>query len=178
MTHVMIDCETLSLDPNAVVVSIGLVRFDPRDFAIGSVCEWNLNIQEQLDAGRQISGSTLQWWMRQSETARAPLTYEGSPVVTALKELRASTADATGVWASAPDKDFPWLDTLGSAFGLTDLLNFRAQRCFRTIREVHDPDYELSPPQFGACHKASDDAMYQTLYLKNIVEKLGIQLAR
>ena len=58
--HAMIDLETLATDPNATILTIGGVKFDPN-----SVKEttqhfyYRFNVDEQLSKGRTTSKSTL-----------------------------------------------------------------------------------------------------------------------
>ena len=65
-THAMIDLETLDVLPTATVLTIGGVKFDPN-----SVKEtlqpfyYRFDVDEQLNKGRTISESTMDWWATQ-----------------------------------------------------------------------------------------------------------------
>lgn len=68
----MIDLETMGTDPDTVVLSAGAVVFDPEEGTTANPPGrqyWVLNIQDQLDKGRTITGATLKWWLNQSDEA-------------------------------------------------------------------------------------------------------------
>jgi len=73
MTHVMGDLETLDTLPTTVVLSCGLVEFDPNSGRVDTKGGITLypSIEDQLAAGRTISEDTLIWWMKQSDVAKA-----------------------------------------------------------------------------------------------------------
>lgn len=59
----MIDLETLDTEPDAVILSIGAVFFDENGTYETFYRE--LDAQKQIDLGRTVSFSTLQWWITQ-----------------------------------------------------------------------------------------------------------------
>ena len=88
MNNVMIDLETLGVRADAVILSLGAVRFDPLGPGeqplnmpqhLGPEFRANISIQSCLDAGLRIDGSTVEWWFQQSEAARKSL-FEPKPV--------------------------------------------------------------------------------------------------
>lgn len=68
--HIMLDIESLGARYGAVVTSIGLVQFNPLSGETYFEDKWNLNIQEQINLGGKIDGSTLQWWFNQCKDAQ------------------------------------------------------------------------------------------------------------
>jgi hypothetical protein len=74
MNHVMLDLETLGTTADAVVLSIGAVRFDPSSDRLGDRPEdkfyGSVSIDSQLQLGRRIQEDTLLWWIQQSPEAR------------------------------------------------------------------------------------------------------------
>tara|TARA_R110000751_G_scaffold104357_2_gene199826 strand:- start:2477 stop:2998 length:522 start_codon:yes stop_codon:yes gene_type:complete len=76
MTDVMIDLETLDTATSTVILSIGIVNFDPNKGSIdrpGGMLIFP-DVQEQINSGRTVSWDTVKWWMEQSEDARSELT--------------------------------------------------------------------------------------------------------
>ena len=73
MTHVMIDLETLDTSPTTVVLSCGMVEFDPNSGKVSTGHGVTLypSIQEQFEKGRTVSESTLIWWLKRSDMAKA-----------------------------------------------------------------------------------------------------------
>ena len=74
MTDVMIDIETLSTKPNAVIVSIGAIKFDRKE-PLKPLDEYEqLYIRVSRESGElvgmDIDHSTVEWWGRQKEDIR------------------------------------------------------------------------------------------------------------
>ena len=67
---VMIDMETLSTNPDCVILTIGAVRFDPRGDGVAERLELRPTIDEQTEEfNRSIDPDTVEWWGQQSESA-------------------------------------------------------------------------------------------------------------
>jgi len=86
MKHCMIDLETMSSDSHAAIVAIGALIFDPIGDEPLSPAEWegteptgargfyrNISLHGQADAGRDISGKTIEWWLEQDFLAQQRL---------------------------------------------------------------------------------------------------------
>ena len=88
MINVIFDFESLGLNENSVLLSLGVLAFDPSDYDIagdGVETTFNKLLQQglyvKLDAkdqaktyGRTINKSTLVWWTEQNEEASQVLT--------------------------------------------------------------------------------------------------------
>lgn len=70
--HVMLDFETLSLKPDAVLLSIGACTFDTETGEVGN--EFYLAIDPRTQHQRHIDADTVLWWLKQDEAARTKLT--------------------------------------------------------------------------------------------------------
>lgn len=81
--HIMIDFETLSLKPNAVLLALGAVAFDADTGVL--LEQFYVNIDPRIQPGRDISASTVLWWMQQNDEARQRLTN-----ATAMADLKDS----------------------------------------------------------------------------------------
>jgi DNA polymerase III epsilon subunit-like protein len=66
----MIDMETLGTGADAVVLSLGAVKFDEK-FMDRDTFHHMFDAQEQIDRGRTVTASTITWWMQQDDGARA-----------------------------------------------------------------------------------------------------------
>ena len=64
----MIDLETLSTNPNAVILTIGGVKFDPYTSVIPSQgMYFKVDVDSQTAMGREVMDETLEWWSRQDK---------------------------------------------------------------------------------------------------------------
>src|SRR5688572_29191140 len=82
MNDIMIDIETLSNRSYAVICSIGAVEFDLATGETGREFYQRVDIQSCLNAGLRVNGSTIQWWLQQSEEARNELAMPGATFLT------------------------------------------------------------------------------------------------
>ena len=100
MKSVMVDIETLSTANDACVISIGLAAFD--ESGVTDTAGFSMPTD---DWHGHIDPSTVKWWMKQSEAARA-YSFSGttSAIVAALK-FRQFVAGADEVWANSPQFD-------------------------------------------------------------------------
>lgn len=70
MQYVMIDLETLDVEPTAVVLSMGAVKFDPITGKLGDTLFYRVDVDEQLALSRTTSDKTMDWWAKQSPEAQ------------------------------------------------------------------------------------------------------------
>ena len=77
---VMIDLETLGTVANSIILSIGAVKFDLNSNHIADDGFYaSISIDSNLHAGRQLSESTLLWWLDQSKEAQASSASRSKP---------------------------------------------------------------------------------------------------
>ena len=171
-THVMVDIETLSTKKNAVIVSIGAVRFDPRATLEEPVKlpNWFYSIVGvPSQQHRHIEPSTLSWWFKQNESARKAVEEalvcreHYTAALDRFAEWLLVGGEPQAIWANSPSFD---LVILRDAFENTELRgstprtcpwSFRAERDFRTLRRL------FPGTGSGACnaHNALADAAWQ-----------------
>lgn len=70
MNHLMIDLETMGNKPNAPVVSIGAVFFEPSTGELGKEFYRVVSLKSSMDGGAVPDPETIIWWMQQNEEAR------------------------------------------------------------------------------------------------------------
>lgn len=159
MKHMMVDLETLDTRPSTVVLSIGAVVFDPSDDVFHSQY-WRCTWQDQLDAGRTVSESTIRWWLKQSDEARAALDGDRAPLSIVLGEL-GSLYRGHGcerLWARGASFD---ISILEHAYGAQNLpWRYNAPRDCRTFDDLLPPNFADDIPA-GVAHNALEDAIWQ-----------------
>lgn len=181
----MIDLETLDTEPSSVILTIGACAFDlygtdSPDAIKGdeqSCFYRKVTIESNEAAGRTISGSTVMWWMQQSDDARASL-IEGHHVELrkALVEFNLwwSEHGVDRVWAKSPDFDCKIMESAFKGFKIPVPWFFSNTRCVRTIQELAYPDGDRPNFDFGTAHDALDDAIQQAVMVQHCMKRIGV----
>lgn len=153
--RVMVDIETLGLDPGAAILSIGAVRFGPG--GLGEEFEINIDLKSCQDAGLDIDAGTLKWWLSQDGEAQHVLTG-GMRLGKALWRFSEFYRPADEIWAYSPSFDCEMLKEAYDAAGMSPPWTYKDERDCRTLAALPIwPDFE----QEGVEHDALDDAKYQ-----------------
>lgn len=170
--RVMIDIETMGTGPQSAVVAIGACTFDGAHTFYKDV-----DLQSCLDAGLRVDGSTIYWWLGQSEAARAAL-FNGrrEPIATALSDLthwwvtqqQSVDYEPSEVWAFPPSFDLVILENAYRALGESVPWNYRSPRCLRTLAALR-PDVP-KPENKGTKHNALDDALFQAAWARAMLQ--------
>jgi len=155
-TRVMIDIETLGIEPGAAILSVGACAFD-RD-GVGETLHRSVGLQHCQAAGLEIDAETLQWWLDQDDAAAVELITTGAPLTNVLQSLRAFCDGADEVWANSPKFDMAHLEAAYEAVGAEPPWDFHELRDVRTLRALPGA-VELE--QDGTEHDALDDAVHQ-----------------
>lgn len=166
----MIDLETLATTADAVILSIGAVRFNLETGAVFDHPQRTFYqvVQVNSQRTRRIDGDTLAWWMTQSKDAQAVFTEPGAHLVEALFGLRDWVDPTPGamptVWSNGADFDLPMLN---HAFLVADIptpWKPYAGRCYRTYKNLPGAR-AIKVERTGKHHNALDDAVYQAQHL-------------
>ncbi|MCT4713432.1 3'-5' exoribonuclease, partial [Enterobacteriaceae bacterium H18W14] len=72
-THLMVDTETMGSNPDAPIISIGAVFFDPNTGRTGSEFYKVIGLESAMEFGGVPDAGTILWWMKQSSEARSAL---------------------------------------------------------------------------------------------------------
>ena len=175
----MIDIETLGTSPDSVVLSVGMVRFNPVSLSVAEAHCFSIDIQAQLDIGRKINGGTLIWWMDKPEKAlmlREQIAPSGTPpldIEKALSAIHSVAKKAHRIWGNGVGFDNTIIHSLGRDFAAFDVWPYWNDRCFRTFARLFDPEAKLRPAQ--ADHNPLEDAKLQMRWMAAIVEQHGLQ---
>lgn len=173
MNNVMIDLETLDTKETSVVLSIGAVKFD--ETGLGETIHMTLKIQPQLDMGRTISGSTIEWWLNQTSEAKQAAFAQDLSVESALKSLdEFILGDDVSVWGNGAMFDNAILTHMYNSAHMARPWSYKGDRCYRTVRaltkQLHpQADVDVS---HGEAHNALDDAIAQALSLQKMLAVL------
>lgn len=169
MLHVMADLETLGVDPDAAFISLGAVKFDPDTGAIDTDSAFYYRVEwESAIRGRSIKASTLQWWMTQSEEARAEILKQGFPLRDVLAAFKEWFPAKGIIWGNGATFD---VSILSHAYNGAPPWAFRDIRDVRTIVDIHG-GYPSEIKFDGVKHHALHDAIFQARYVSHIWQRL------
>lgn len=163
----MIDIETLGNGPTSVIKSIGVVQFD-LDSGVGEKAEYVVNIDSCLKAGLTVDGSTIEWWMSQSDKARAVFDQTGEDlreVLWKLHDFIKTNAESPIMWCNGANFDFPILDNAFRACEVPSPWPYYATRDYRTIKAITPKHLRVEPE---VAHSAVADALAQAASLQNM----------
>ncbi len=180
---VSIDIETLSLEPNAVVLSIGacIVGTDKTFYA-------TCNVEQQIRAGRDVSKDTMAFWSTQPVVFIDLLTdCIQNPDCTLLvaltrleKFISENCAEPPLVYSKGR-LDFDVLEEAYKSTGANTTVDqfripwtYRGVRCLRTLIEAAKIDEANLPFRNPDAHNALSDSLYQAEIIELAREELGI----
>ncbi|EZA27099.1 exonuclease [Escherichia coli O45:H2 str. 01-3147] len=175
--HLMIDLETMGKNPNAAIISIGAIFFDPQTGDMGPEFSKTIDLDT---AGGVIDRDVIKWWLKQSREAQSAILTDEIPLDDALLQLREFIAENSGeffvqVWGNGANFDNVILRRSYERQGIPCPWHYHNDRDVRTIVELGkaiDFDARTAIPFEGERHNALDDARYQAKYVSAIWQKL------
>ncbi|HFU0722242.1 TPA: 3'-5' exoribonuclease [Escherichia coli] len=175
--HLMIDLETMGKNPDAPIISIGAIFFDPQTGDMGPEFSKTIDLET---AGGVIARDTIKWWLKQSREAQSAIMTDEIPLDDALLQLREFIDENSGeffvqVWGNGANFDNTILRRSYERQGIPCPWRYYNDRDVRTIVELGkaiDFDARTAIPFEGERHNALDDARYQAKYVSAIWQKL------
>ncbi|MEW5181676.1 3'-5' exoribonuclease, partial [Escherichia coli] len=161
--HLMIDLETMGKNPDAPIISIGAIFFDPQTGDVGPEFSKTIDLET---AGGVIDRDTIKWWLKQSREAQSAIMTDEIPLDDALLQLREFIDENSGeffvqVWGNGANFDNTILRRSYERQGITCPWRYYNDRDVRTIVELGkaiDFDARTAIPFEGERHNALDDA--------------------
>ena len=176
---IMIDLETLDTSPYCVILTIGVVRFDP--YGEGVVERWTLKptIEDQTEQyGRIINDDTIRWWSEQTPEALEEAMSDDNRISLrdCMETLYSIGWNRRAVWSHGAPFDVVACETAMRST-LTDRPNpipwpFYTVRDTRTLFEI--AKVNLRDGGHVTLHKAVDDAERQAIVVQQAYKKLGL----
>ena len=166
--NIMLDLETMGNGSNAAIVAIGAVAFDVNLRTLGSEFYRVVDLASSMESGGVCDASTIMWWMKQEDAARAALGAPAVHIAQALSDFSSwyagiTTGDDDGeVWGNGATSDNVWLANAYRRLSLIKPWTYKKDRCFRTVRALYPNAQKV---EFGVAHNALDDAKAQALSL-------------
>ncbi len=165
----MLDLETLGNAPGSVIVSIGAVKFGG-----GQILDTFyrcIDAESCVRQGLRMDTSTVLWWMKQGDEARAELNKPAedlAKVLLAFSQWLDPNTPAE-IWGNGATFDNVLLAEAYVACGMRRPWKYSNDRCYRTVKALH-PHILLS--RTGTHHNALDDATSQAQHLMLMLPNL------
>jgi exodeoxyribonuclease VIII len=185
--NVMLDLETLSTLPNAAIVSIAAVYFDPLTGELGKEFERSITLKSAMEFGL-VDGKTLAWWMKQSDAARQIFNEEQcTDLKSALyafcnwltmnsNSLKGGTPNVQ-IWGNGATFDNVILSSAYDSINFKKPWPYSGDRDVRTLVELGKTLRGIDPRNIitfaGTPHNALDDAKHQVKYVSEIFKALA-----
>ena len=184
--HVMVDLETFSSKPNAAIVSIGAVKFDPAFLADQDVERFHVAVHPASCQRYRlhIDADTMLWWLHPDRSAARDdlLSHATHDLATALEAFAEWYLDGhiegdplPPVWGNGATFDNVILRHAYEVTGIECPWPFYLDRCHRTVKALA-PDIKIEFAGGAIAHNALADAEAQTRQLLEVRDKLGLKL--
>lgn len=171
--HVMLDLETMGQGKDAAIISIGAVRFNPKEDNFQDQFYKTVNLKSAQRAGGKIDAETVLFWMKQNDEARGILCGDDSVLIdTALNEFSTWLREKPleGLWGNGSDFDNVILEGAYLRLAKTPPWSYKVNRCYRTMTNMYP--FTQHDPFKGIKHNALDDAVHQAKQLCRIWKNL------
>lgn len=176
VSHVMLDLETMSSEPDAAIIAIGAVQFSLREeFVIPEISSGlafyrTVSLSSSMSLGGKCSGSTILWWMQQDDAARRavcnPAAIHLSVALSSLNQWM--PADAR-VWGDGASFDNVILRYAYKCAEMAPPWRWSHDRCYRTMKNLHKHILPIEPQ---IKHHAYYDAAVQAEHLTRIYKHI------
>jgi len=169
----MVDLETMAVSPNAVVLSLGAVHFNPYGNGYGDKLYFRINIDDQDALGREVDPNTITWWSQQDpvvmEEAFSP--DNRISLVDAIDQFHKFAWGCDAFWAHGSIFDIVIIENIYKQLGKPVPWQYWQIRDTRTLFDLGvDPDMPK-----GGKHDALQDAIRQSVGVQTVYAKLKIR---
>lgn len=158
----MVDLETLDTIPNAQILTIGAVKFDPNSLVTPyNEFYYRLELDDQTEKGRSISDSTMEWWGKQSAEAINESFGEHNrhAVIDMLSAFKKWYVGCDEIWAQGINFDISMLEHLHHQYDCPVPWAHWKVECSKTWLRIPPTDFRK---QFDfTAHNALEDAKAQ-----------------
>jgi exodeoxyribonuclease VIII len=173
-TDIMIDLETLATSPDAAILTIGAVKFDPFGDDVNDPKYTKFYTRVDLDScdkiGLVTNDDTIDWWANQSKEAQDEAFGETDRVdiVDAMHQLYKFCWGAKRVWSHGATFDIVICEHIFRKIGKAIPWSFWEVRDTRTLFDIGiNPN---RPPVLK--HHALEDAWNQAVGVQNVFKTL------
>jgi DNA polymerase III epsilon subunit-like protein len=167
----MVDLETLATTPNAAILTLGAVTFDPNSNRIYDEFYRRVDLESLESLDTYIDDDTVEWWSKQDKSVQdEAFNPEGrEPIQSVLEDFYKFCMGSSKFWSHGATFDIVILENYFKQIGKPFPWNFWDVRDTRTL---FDLGYDPEMPQANK-HNALEDARRQAIGVQNMCKKLG-----
>ncbi len=167
----MVDLETLATSPDAVILTIGAVTFDPASNKIFDKLYYRVDVESCDRLGMTINDDTVEWWSKQSADVQTEAFAEDNrvPIEEVIEKFHKFAWNCDAFWSHGATFDLVILDCYYRKLNKVPPWNFWQIRDTRTL---FDLGYDPEMPKEGL-HNALEDASRQAIGVQTIYRKLN-----
>ena len=178
MIHGMIDLETLSTNPNATILTVGGVKFDPYTMAEPSQgMYFRVDVNSQTEMGRDVMQETINWWSKQPKeiSDEAFSDDNRASLDDMIKKINKFSVGVDVFWCQGPLFDYAILQDIYKQLGYPVPWQYWQIRDSRTLFSLvpKDPDEKRT-----GLHNALEDCYFQAKKVQRVYKQLGIKNVR
>ena len=150
----VIDIETMGNTPGAAILSIGAVFI--KEGKLREEFYQHIDLESCLENGLKMDAGTVQWWMKQSDDARAAITLErGANIIAVLADFFSWVSESAQgaevqVWGNAATFDVVLMEEAYRRIGYDIPWKFWGHCCYRTLKNLF-PGVPKPPEQRINC---------------------------
>ena len=175
MTHAMIDLETLSTNPDATILTVGGVKFNPYSFTEPSQgMYFRVDVDSQTAMGRDVQQETIDWWATQPKEISEEALGDKNRISLdeMVKTINKWSVGVDVFWCQGPLFDYAILQDIYKQLGNPVPWNFWQIRDSRTLFSLvpRDPN-EIRKE----AHNALADCYFQAKKVQKVFKQLGIK---
>lgn len=167
MTDIVIDLETLSTEPNAVVLTIGAIKFNRKEELkpLKDYDKFYIRVDPKSceEIGCSIDSNTVNWWNKQSKEAKFEALEHPDrvPIRDALIALSRWIDGSKVIWANSPSFDCVILEHAYKKCGIGIPWRFWLSRDCRTLYDLANIRKRDLPSNIE--HNSLDDSFTQLI---------------
>jgi len=169
--HLMVDLETLATSPDAVILTIGAVTFDPASNKIFDKLYYRVDVESCDRLGMTVNDDTVEWWSKQAADVQTEAFAEDNrvPIEEVIEKFHKFAWNCDAFWSHGATFDLVILDCYYRKLNKVPPWNFWQIRDTRTL---FDLGYDPEMPKEGL-HNALEDASRQAMGVQTIYRKLN-----
>ena len=175
MIHAMIDLETLSTNPDAVILTVGGVKFDPHtSMKPHDDLYFRVDVDSQTEMGRHVMQDTLDWWSQQPKEISEEALSEQNRIglQDMVKVINKWCVGVDVFWCQGPLFDYAILQNLYTQLGHPQPWQYWQIRDSRTLFSLVPRDTSNRQGH----HNALQDCVYQAKRVQEIYKQLNVKI--